>query len=217
MERNLRLDTTEPLFHRYRDCSVRNIGSESGGGIKRTEVTNLLYRGWCNVRKRLDTIGHSNAIYIYSDTNAPSDSQHLRTKPLNHFVRVPHLECRNLSSGYYIPLFSETRAGSTSRSSACCERRNDEQCYAEINLRTLLPQCLVQQRTLVLMGDHIRAAAHGRFDLSAIVGAPANLHCTSVLFFKSIMDKCFTTVRACQPFDTIAAIVAFILCHLKSP
>ncbi len=69
----------------------------------------------------------------------------------------------------------------------------------------------------MLMRNHIRAAAHGRLDLSAIVGTPADLNSRTILFFESIMHKCFTAVGACQSLDTVATIAAFIFCHLKSP
>ncbi|MBH31788.1 MAG: hypothetical protein CMG71_07355 [Candidatus Marinimicrobia bacterium] len=126
VERNLWFAVTEPLFHRDRDCPIGNIGPEAGGRIKRIEVTNLTYRGRRNIRKRLKAIGHSNAIYIYSDTYAPPNPKHLRPKPLDYFVGVPHLQCGDLAGGNYIPLFSGTGAGSTSRTSASYYYKDDE-------------------------------------------------------------------------------------------
>lgn len=58
----------------------------------------------------------------------------------------------------------------------------------------------------MLMGNHVRTAARGRLDLPAIVGAPADLNRTSVLFLKSAVNKRFTATGAGQPFHAHAAI-----------
>jgi hypothetical protein len=58
----------------------------------------------------------------------------------------------------------------------------------------------------MLMGNHIRTAARRRLDLAAIIGAPADIYRTAVLFLESVVDERFTAAGTGQPFHAHAAI-----------